>query len=205
MNVQRAILTCALLLGLGPLSGVWGQNPAPTAEEKAVFAAGCFWCMQPPFDHVTGVKSTVVGYTGGSEANPTYAQVSAGETGHREAIEVTFDPAKVTYAQLLTVFWQNISPVQRDGQFLDVGEQYTTAIFFQNEGQRLAAEASKDALARSGKFQKPIATVVLPASRFWLAEEYHQKYYRKNRVAYGMYHLTSGRASFKRRYWSPGR
>ena len=196
MNVRRAILTCVLLLGIGAISGARGQNPAPAAEEKAVFAGGCFWCMQPPFDHLPGVKSTVVGYTGGPEANPTYAQVSAGETGHREAMEVTFDPAKVTYAQLLDVYWQNISPIQRDGQFLDVGDQYTTAIFYQNEGQRLAAEASKDALARSGKFQKPVATVILPADRFWPAEEYHQKYYQKNRMAYGMYYLTSGRASF---------
>lgn len=160
--------------------------------------------MQPPFDHTPGVKSTVVGYAGGTEPNPTYAQVSAGETGHREAIEVTFDPAKVTYAQLLAVFWQNINPIQRDGQFHDFGDQYTSAIFYLDEAQHQAAEASKEALAKSGKFQKPIATVILPVTRFWPAEAYHQKYYLKNKMAYGMYHFTSGRPSFKQKYWGSG-
>ncbi|MEO6870926.1 MAG: peptide-methionine (S)-S-oxide reductase MsrA [Chthoniobacterales bacterium] len=160
--------------------------------------------MQPPFDDTSGVKSTVVGYTGGTEPNPTYAQVSSGETAHREAIEVTFDPAKVTYAQLLAVFWQNINPIQRDGQFTDIGDQYTSAIFYLDEAQHQAVEASKDALGRSGKFQKPIATVVLSASQFWPAEEYHQKYYLKNKMAYGMHHFASGRASFKQRYFGSG-
>jgi methionine-S-sulfoxide reductase len=204
VNLKRAILVCALLISLGTIGGARGQSPRPVQEEKAIFAGGCFWCMQPPFDGVPGVKSTLVGYAGGTEANPTYARVSAGETGHREAIEVTFDPAKVTYTQLLTVFWQNINPIQRDGQFHDIGEQYTSAIFYQNEAQRQAAEGSKDALARSGKFPKPIATVILPAGQFWPAEEYHQKYYLKNRMAYGMYHFTSGRASFKQRFWGQG-
>jgi methionine-S-sulfoxide reductase len=160
--------------------------------------------MQPPFDHVQGVKSTVVGYTGGAEANPTYAQVAAGETGHREAIEVTFDPARVTYEQLLTIFWQNINPIQRDGQFYDIGDQYTSAIFYRSETQRQRAETSKEALTRSGKFKKPIATAILPAGQFWPAEEYHQKYYLKNPMAYGMYHFTSGRTPFKQRFWGPG-
>ena len=201
----KAILVCTLFFSLHALDGVYGQAPFPAKEEKAIFAGGCFWCMQPPFDHVPGVKSTVVGYTGGTEANPTYAQVSAGETGHREAIEVAFDPGKVTYEQLLTVFWQNINPIQRDGQFHDFGDQYTSAIFYSSEAQRHAAEASKEALARSGKFQKPIATVILPAGQFWPAEDYHQKYYLKNPMAYGMYHFTSGRASFKQRFWGSGR
>jgi len=204
VNSTKAILI-ALLVSLVAIGVARGQGSVPGREEKAIFAGGCFWCMQPPFDHVPGVKSTVVGYTGGTEANPTYAQVSAGETGHREAIEVTFDPTKVTYTQLLTVFWQNINPIQRDGQFHDFGDQYTSAIFFTNEAQRQAAEASKDALAHSGKFQKPIATVILPSGHFWPAEEYHQKYYLKNPMAYGMYHFTSGRASFKQRFWGPGR
>lgn len=203
--MRKTILTCTLFFFLHAFGGVYGQAPLPAKEEKAIFAGGCFWCMQPPFDHVPGVKSTVVGYTGGTEANPTYAQVSAGETGHREAIEVTFDPAKVTYEQLLTVFWRNINPIQRDGQFHDFGDQYTSAIFYRSEAQHRAAEASKDALARSGKFQKPIATVILAAGQFWPAEEYHQKYYLKNPMAYGMYHFTSGRASFKQRFWGPGR
>ena len=140
MNSKKAILI-AVLLSLGAIGAALAQSPLPSTEEKAIFAGGCFWCMQPPFDHVPGVKSTLVGYTGGAEANPTYAQVSAGETGHREAIEVTFDPSKVTYTQLLIVFWQNINPIQRDGQFHDFGDQYTSAIFYSSEAQRQAADS----------------------------------------------------------------
>ncbi|MEO5754100.1 MAG: peptide-methionine (S)-S-oxide reductase MsrA [Chthoniobacterales bacterium] len=195
---KLALLLCLLLAARPAASGQAGM-------ETAVFAGGCFWCMQPPFDHAPGVISTRVGYAGGTEANPTYPQVSSGETGHREAIEVTFDPAKTSYAKLLDVFWRNISPVQRDGQFLDVGEQYTSAIFYRGDAQQAAAETSKIALANSGRFKKPIATVILPAGPFWPAEEYHQKYYLKNRLAYGMYHLTSGRASFQRRFWGAGK
>ncbi|MGI8431101.1 MAG: peptide-methionine (S)-S-oxide reductase MsrA, partial [Chthoniobacterales bacterium] len=136
-----------------------------------------------------------------SEEPPTYQQVSAGETGHREAIEVTYDPARISYAQLLDVFWHNISPVQVDGQFLDVGTQYTSAIFYGSAEQQTAATQSKEALGKSGRFQKPIATVILPAGKFWPAEEYHQKYYRKNPMAYRMYHFSSGRGSYKRRVW----
>ncbi len=160
--------------------------------------------MQPPFDHAAGVISTVVGFAGGTEANPSYEQVASGETSHREAIEITFDPSRTSYAKLLDVFWHNINPIQRDGQFHDVGDQYTSAIFYESEEQKRAAEASKTALANSGKFQKPIATVILPAGQFWPAEAYHQKYYLKNRAAYGMYHFVSGRASFKQRFWGAG-
>lgn len=201
MNVKRAILTCAFLAVLGVVGGTLAQNAIPASEDKAVFAGGCFWCMQPPFDHVPGVTATLVGFAGGSDDNPTYKQVSAGETSHREVIEVTFDSAKVSYAKLLEVFWHNINPIQRDGQFHDIGDQYTSAIFYSTEEQRKAAEESKDALAKSGKFQKPIATVILPAGKFWPAEEYHQKYYLKNSMAYRMYHFTSGRGSFKQRIW----
>lgn len=201
MSGKRLIFACLFLAALVSGGDVRGQVSAPAQVEKAVFAGGCFWCMQPPFDQTAGVTATVVGYTGGPEANPTYAQVASGETGHREAIEVTFDPARISYAQLLTVFWQNINPIQRDGQFHDIGEQYTSAIFYGSEGQRQAAEGSKLALEQSGKFQKPITTVILPAGPFWLAEDYHQKYYLKNRMAYGMYHFASGRASFKQRFW----
>lgn len=193
-----------LLLTVVALLPARGQSPIPAPEQKAIFAGGCFWCMQPPFDQTLGVKATVVGYTGGAEPNPTYIQVSAGDTSHREAIQVTYDSTKVTYAQLLTIFWQNINPIQRDGQFHDLGDQYTSAIFYLDEAQHQAAEASKIALVKSGKFQKPIATVILPASEFWPAEEYHQKYYLKNKMAYGMYHFTSGRASFKYRVWGAG-
>ena len=195
------MLIGALLAAQGIYHRVLAQNEARVAEEKAIFAGGCFWCMQPPFDRTEGVISTIVGYAGGSEANPTYKQVSAGETGHREAIEVTYDPGKISYAKLLEVFWHNIAPIQTDGQFHDFGDQYTTAIFYTTDEQKKAAEESKDALARSGKFPKPIATIILPAGKFWPAEEYHQKYYLKNSVAYRIYHFGSGRASYKKRIW----
>ena len=204
MNMRRAILTCALAI-LGVVDGAWGQGTAPANEAKAVFAGGCFWCMQPPFDHVPGVTATLVGYAGGREENPTYKQVSAGETSHRESIEVTYDPTKVPYEKLLEVFWHNINPIQTDGQFHDIGDQYTTAIFYTNEEQKTAAEASKDALAKSGKFPKPIATAILPATKFWPAEDYHQKYYIKNPSAYGIYHFSSGRDSYKERIWGSER
>ncbi|MEO7166410.1 MAG: peptide-methionine (S)-S-oxide reductase MsrA [Spartobacteria bacterium] len=200
MKLKLVILCGALFVLGGARAAV-----APSSLEKAIFAGGCFWCMQPPFDHVPGVIATLVGYAGGEEVNPTYRQVAGGETGHREVIEVTFDPAKVSYAQLLDVFWRNISPVQRDGQFLDVGEQYSSAIFYQKEGQQKTAEASREALGKSGKFQKPIATEILSAGKFWPAEEYHQKYYLKNRRAYGLYYAVSGRASYKLRTWGAGR
>ena len=201
MNLRKALLIGALLAAQGIYHRVLAQNEARVAEEKAIFAGGCFWCMQPPFDRTEGVISTIVGYAGGSEANPTYKQVSAGETGHREAIEVTYDPGKISYAKLLEVFWHNIAPIQTDGQFHDFGDQYTTAIFYTTDEQKKAAEESKDALARSGKFPKPIATIILPAGKFWPAEEYHQKYYLKNSVAYRIYHFGSGRASYKKRIW----
>ena len=193
------------LLGAAGISGVRTQTAAPIVEEKALFAGGCFWCMQPPFDRIPGVTGTLVGFAGGAEARPTYRQVSAGETGHREVIEVTFDPARISYVKLLEVFWRNINPVQRDGQFFDLGDQYTSAIFYLTDEQRKAAEASKEALPKSGKFRKPIATVILPAGKFWPAEEYHQKYYLKNAMAYGMYHFVSGRASYQERIWGAGK
>ena len=179
MNLRLALLLGALLVAAG-ISGMRAHTSAPIVEEKALFAGGCFWCMQPPFDHVPGVTATVVGYAGGREENPTYKQVSAGETSHRESIEVTYDPAKVTYEKLIEIFWRNINPIQIDGQFHDVGDQYTTAIFYTTDEQQKAAEESKDALARSGKFPKPIATIILPAGKFWPAEEYHQEYFLNN-------------------------
>lgn len=157
--------------------------------------------MQPPFDKTEGVISTLVGYEGGTEDNPTYQQVSAGETSHRESIEVTFDPAKVSYEKLLEIFWHNINPIQADGQFHDSGNQYTTAIFFTTEEQRAAAGQSKQQLAASGKFKKPIATSILPSKKFWPAEEYHQKYYIKNPEAYGMYRFGSGRSGYLKATW----
>ena len=205
MDFTAALFGCAFLGAIGLTNSASAQTEPAAIEEKAIFAGGCFWCIQPYFDKAPGVLGTFVGYAGGREEHPTYKQVSAGETGHREALEVTYDPAKISYEKLLEIFWQNINPVQTDGQFFDVGDQYTTAIFYTSEAQKLSAEASKDALGKSGKFQKPIATAILPATTFWPAEEYHQKYYEKNRMAYGIYHFTSGRGSYKKRIWGSGK
>ena len=203
MSLKKVIVTFALVALFSLAKSARAEDPGNQA--RAVFAGGCFWCMQPPFDHVDGVTTTVVGYAGGTQENPTYGQVSAGETTHRESIEVTYDPTKVTYDKLLEVFWRNINPVQTDGQFRDVGAQYTSAIFYTSEEQRNAAEASKEALAKSGKFDKPIATAILPATKFWPAEEYHQKYYLKNPLSYQFYHFVSGRDSFEHRVWGDAR
>jgi methionine-S-sulfoxide reductase len=190
------LLICAALA-----LGVSRAAAGDAAVKKAVFAGGCFWCMQPPFDHAAGVVSTVVGYTGGQEASPSYEQVSAARTGHRESIEVTYDPAKISYEKLLDIFWHNINPTQPDGQFHDIGAQYTTAIFYADSGQEQIARRSKDALEKSGKFKQPIATKILPAAKFWPAEEYHQKYYLKNPERFETYHAGSGRVDYIKRVW----
>ncbi|MEO5718286.1 MAG: peptide-methionine (S)-S-oxide reductase MsrA [Chthoniobacterales bacterium] len=172
------------------------------AETKtAVFAGGCFWCMQEPFDHVKGVTKTVVGYTGDEKENANYSAVSAHQTRHRESIELTYDPAQVSYDQLLDVFWRNINPTQADGQFHDIGLSYQAAIYYGNEEEKKIAEASKEKLAKSGRFDQPIVTEILPAKPFYPAEEYHQKYYEKNPAAYEAYHVGSGRVSYLAKIW----
>jgi len=179
--------------GTGPLSG---------KLEKATFAGGCFWCMQPPFDKQAGVVSTTVGYTGGRTKDPTYEEVSSGRTGHAEAIEVLYDPAQVSYDRLLDVFWHNVDPTVKDRQFVDVGSQYRAAIFYHNEEQHRLALASKEKLARSGKFgTRPILTEIVPVGPFYPAEEYHQNYYKKNGVRYKFYRFNSGRDQFLERAW----
>ena len=183
--------------------------PVPTAvaqeaaaqNKTAVFAGGCFWCMQKPYDNTKGVTKTVVGYCGGGEANPTYDQVSSKKTGHRESIQVTYDPAQVSYEQLLDVFWRQINPTQADGQFADIGLPYRAAIFYANDQEKRLAESSKETLAKSGKFQKPIVTDILPTAPFYTAEEYHQKYYQKNSADYQRYYVGSGRAGFLEKTW----
>jgi peptide methionine sulfoxide reductase msrA/msrB len=157
--------------------------------------------MEPPFDAVRGVSETIVGYTGGTEPNPTYELISTGTTDYVEAVQVLYDPAQVSYEHLLDVFWRNIDPTQSDGQFADRGPQYATAIFYHNDEQRRAAESSKLALGQSGKFSRPIVTKILPASEFYQAEEYHQDYYRKNETRYNLYKIGSGRAGFIERTW----
>jgi methionine-S-sulfoxide reductase len=167
----------------------------------ATFAGGCFWCMQPPFDTVAGVIRTVVGYTGGTEKDPTYEEVSAGSTGHTESVQITFDPAVTSYDHLLDIFWRNIDPTQVDGQFADRGRQYRTAIFYHDDAQRATAVASKQKLASSGRFDAPIAVEITAASPFYPAEEYHQMYYKKNYDHYKSYRKGSGREGYLERTW----
>lgn len=198
--MQKHLLTLLTLCALAA-SAAFGQSPAPSASKIAVFAGGCFWCMQPPFDHAKGVVKTIVGYTGGKESEANYSAVSGHRTQHREAIEVTYDPAQISYDQLLDIFWRNINPTQPDGQFADIGLSYQTAIYVGNDEEQKIAEASKEKLGKSGKFQKPIATEILPAMKFFPAEEYHQKYYLKNKAAYDAYHVGSGRVSYLEKLW----
>ena len=177
------------------------MHPNPQKLEKAVFAGGCFWCMEGPFEKLPGVLSVVSGYTGGKKSNPTYREVSAGITKHAEAVEVNYNPTKVSYEKLLDIFWRSINPTQANGQFADIGPQYRTAIFFRNEEQKSLAEASKKELAKSGKFKKPIVTEIVPASTFYPAEEYHQDYYKKNPKHYKAYRIGSGREGFLKKTW----
>jgi len=167
----------------------------------AVFAGGCFWCIQPAFDKAPGVIKTVVGYCGGTEPNPTYKLVASEKTKYRESIEVTYDPAKISYDQLLDIYWRQIDPTQSDGQFTDIGPSYRAAIFYGNADERKIAETSKDKLSRSGKFKKTIVTEILPAMKFWAAEDYHQKYYRQNPEHFEAFEEGSGRVSFKKDKW----
>lgn len=169
--------------------------------EKATFAGGCFWCLESAFRKVPGVVAVTSGYTGGHKEYPTYEEVCTGETGHFEAVEVLFDPEKVSYEELLEVFWRNIDPTDPGGQFADRGPQYRTAIFYHTEAQRLKAEASKRALEESGRFAKPIVTEILPASPFYPAEEYHQDYARKCPLRYELYRKLSGRDAFLAKHW----
>ncbi|HXX54098.1 MAG TPA: peptide-methionine (S)-S-oxide reductase MsrA [Thermodesulfovibrionales bacterium] len=169
--------------------------------DRATFAGGCFWCMVPPFEKLEGVTRVVSGYTGGYKDNPTYEEVSSGKTGHVEAVEVTFDPSKVTYEKLLQVFWRQIDPTDPGGQFVDRGSQYRSVIFYHTIGQKAMAERSRDDLQKSGRFKKPIVTEILPAGKFFPAEEYHQDYYRKNPIRYKFYRYNSGRDQFLKKVW----
>ncbi|WP_068775214.1 peptide-methionine (S)-S-oxide reductase MsrA [Paenibacillus sp. FJAT-26967] len=175
------------------------QNPQQT--ELATFAGGCFWCMVKPFDEQPGILKVISGYTGGDLPNPTYEQVCSDTTGHYEAVQITFNPAVFPYERLLQVFWQQIDPTDEGGQFADRGHSYSTAIFYHSEEQKLAAERSKQELAASGRFQRPIVTDILPAKPFYPAEDYHQGYYKKNPIRYQAYSIGSGRAAFLKKQW----
>jgi len=200
MRALMTVLVTFAALAAAATTGSAGVVDPPHTE-LATFAGGCFWCMEPPFDAIDGVLSTTVGYTGGHVKNPTYQQVSAGGTGHAEAIQVVFDPAKVTYRQLLQVFWHNVDPTTRDRQFCDRGHQYRTAIFYHDDAQRQAAEQSKAELERSKPFSGDIVTEVVPAGPFYPAEDYHQEYYRKNPLRYKYYRFSCGRDARLEELW----
>jgi peptide-methionine (S)-S-oxide reductase len=170
-------------------------------NQLATFAGGCFWCMVKPFDEQPGIISVVSGYTGGTVENPTYQQVCTGNTGHYEAVQITYNPKVFPYEKLLELFWQQIDPTDPGGQFYDRGQSYQTAIFYHDETQRRLAEESKQRLQESGRFHKPIVTPILPAQAFYPAEDYHQHYYKKNPVHYERYHIGSGRAAFIKTHW----
>ena len=203
-----AYLLLALVLCGGPLvtrsvvaQGSGDEAPGSTELATATFAGGCFWCMEPPFDKLDGVVSTTSGYTGGHKRSPTYKEVSAGGTGHAEAVQVVYDPRKISYAQLLDVFWHNIDPITPDRQFCDVGNQYRSAIFVHDEMQRRIAEQSKKELNTAGRFEQPIVTQIVPTSEFYAAEDYHQDYYRKNPVRYKFYRYRCGRDKRLEELW----
>ena len=175
------------------------NNTEKTAS--AVFAGGCFWCTESDFEKVDGVIDAISGYTGGHVKNPTYKQVSAGGTGHLESVKVIYDPSKVSYEQLLDYFWRHVDPTDPGGQFVDRGSQYRSAIFYANETEKRLAEKSKQRLAASGQFSKPIATDILPLGEFYPAEDYHQNYYKKNPIRYHYYRYGSGRDQFLKKTW----
>ncbi len=184
-----------------PQPAVIVRESIPDDAAVATFAGGCFWCVESVFQETAGVSNAISGYAGGSEVDPTYQDVYTGRTGHREAVQVYYDPAVITYSELLDVFWRAIDPTDAGGQFVDRGFPYTTAVFVRDEAQRAAAQESRDALAESGVFDQPIATPVLPFTTFYEAEEYHQDFYLKSADRYDRYEAGSGREEFKAQVW----
>ena len=206
MKIRLLISAVGLALGVLSLLGsappvVSSAEPAPEGAVRATFAGGCFWCMEPPFDKIPGVVSTTSGYAGGSVVNPSYEQVSAGVTGHTEVVQVVFDPEKVSYEKLLGVFWANIDPFDGGGQFCDRGSQYRTAIFYADDAQKRAAQASKDAIETSAKLPGRIVTEITPLDAFYPAENYHQDYYKKNVRHYQRYRRGCGRDRRLQELW----
>jgi peptide-methionine (S)-S-oxide reductase len=200
--MRRSIVLAVLAVGAAGLA-LAAAATAPKAPKpvlsRATFAGGCFWCMEPPFDKIPGVASTTSGYTGGEQVDPTYEQVSSGRTGHAESVEILYDPAKVTYAQLLDVFWHNIDPLQANGQFCDHGRQYRTAIYTHDAEQKQLAEQSKAQVM--AKFQRPIVTEIVSAGRFYPAEDYHQDFYKRNPLRYYSYRAGCGRDRRLKELW----
>ena len=200
MNGLR-LAAAALLLGV--VGWAQAQTAAAPPTARAIFAGGCFWCVESDFDKVDGVLSTTSGYTGGTLANPSYEQVSSKRTGHAEAVEVVFDPSKVSYEKLVEHFWRTIDPTTKDRQFCDTGTPYRTAIFPVDAAQMQAALASRMALEKSKPFKEPIVTEIVPATAFYPAEEYHQNYYKKNPLRYQYYRTSCGRDARLKQLWGP--
>ncbi|WP_372874147.1 peptide-methionine (S)-S-oxide reductase MsrA [Pseudomonas sp.] len=203
-----ALLLAGLLSACGPSSAETSQAPTAMPSDSssqaaavAVFAGGCFWCTEADFDKVPGVLSTASGYIGGHLENPSYEQVSAGRSGHIEAVQVRYDPAKTSYAKLLEAYWPTIDPLTPNAQFCDHGPQYRSAIFYATPKEQALAEASKAALQASGRFNQPIVTEILPATTFYPAEEYHQDYYQKNPLRYAYYRNGCGRDKRLEQLW----
>jgi peptide-methionine (S)-S-oxide reductase len=196
-----ALTACAQSGRAAPTANPKAAAPGATTSAVAVFAGGCFWCMEPPYDKLPGVISTTSGYIGGRSANPTYEQVSSGTSGHIEAVQVRYDPRKVDYETLLKVFWRNVDPVAVNRQFCDAGPQYRSAIFYGNAEQKRLAEVSKRTLETSGRFDRPIATEILAATTFYPAEDYHQDYYVKNPKRYRFYRWNCGRDQRLEQVW----
>jgi peptide-methionine (S)-S-oxide reductase len=207
MTFLLRVSLIASLLAFGALGAAADDKTPATGQnglEVATFAGGCFWCVEEAFDEVEGVVSTTSGYTGGHKKNPTYHEVSAGGTGHAEAVQVVYDPKKVSYSDLLKVFWHNIDPTMPNRQFCDVGSQYRSAIFYQNETQKRLAEASKRELEKSKPFKGPIVTEITKASEFYPAEGYHQDYHHKNPIRYKFYRYGCGRDQRLSEIWGKG-
>lgn len=192
---------CAQVGTPGAKPPVAAKAAVPATTARAIFAGGCFWCMEAPFDKLDGVVSTTSGYTGGSKKNPTYQEVSSGGTGHAEAVEVVFDPAKVSYERLLDVFWHNIDPTSKDAQFCDHGTQYRSGIFYLDSAQNAAAQSSRLALEKSKPFKGAIVTEITAATVFYPAEDYHQDYYIKNPIRYKFYRSGCGRDARLTELW----
>jgi peptide-methionine (S)-S-oxide reductase len=196
------------LLALGSLLAGCSEMPKPAQPSAvqgatAIFAGGCFWCVEQDFEKLDGVLEAESGYTGGRTSNPTYEQVGYGLTGHVEAVRVIYDPKKVSYDQLLAYYWRSIDPTAKNRQFCDSGPEYRSVIFWQTEEERLAAEASREALLKSGRFPV-VHTEILPAAKFWMAEIYHQDYYKKNPIRYGYYRMACGRDARVNALWGTG-
>ncbi len=203
--LYTAIIALMLvLLGYHQVTGKMEKEmqDKPQNTKEAYFAGGCFWCTEADFEKVDGVIEAISGYTGGRIANPTYKQVSKGGTGHVETVKVVYDPVKVTYEELLNVFWMHVNPTDGDGQFVDRGSQYRSVIFYANEQEHRLAEASKERLAASGRFDEPIVTDILPLGPFYPAEDYHQDYYKRNPLRYRWYRHGSGRDQFLKKVWA---